>query len=217
MTHRREIDDYVDELYAEAHETERVKEKKEEISMKLSESMREFEQSGVSDQDAFEEAIVNTKNLQGFTDRCENKNILDGTSTEQHVHPSMTNKLSIAGMVAGIGFLLLGIVMSMNISLFGIYTTAAPAMFFYAVLGGMLFTYSLLARKIRVDKNMTHQRAALYACAVGAMLFAIFVTITVGYYTSNWLAGIVSFALFFIVGLALFMHLLFSNEAERNQ
>lgn len=86
MTHRREIDDYVDELYAEAHETERVKEKKEEISMKLSESMREFEQSGVSDQDAFEEAIVNTKNLQGFTDRCENKNILDGTSTEQHVH-----------------------------------------------------------------------------------------------------------------------------------
>lgn len=28
MTHRREIDDYVDELYAEAHETERVKEKK---------------------------------------------------------------------------------------------------------------------------------------------------------------------------------------------
>lgn len=64
---------------------------------------------------------------------------------------------------------------------------------------------------------MTHQRAALYACAVGAMLFAIFVTITVGYYTSNWLAGIVSFALFFIVGLALFMHLLFSNEAERNQ
>lgn len=68
MTHRREIDDYVDELYAEAHETERVKEKKEEISMKLSESMREFEQSGVSDQDAFEEAIVNTKNLQGFTE-----------------------------------------------------------------------------------------------------------------------------------------------------
>ena len=82
MTHRREIDDYVDELYAEAHETERVKEKKEEISMKLSESMREFEQSGVSDQDAFEEAIVNTKNLQGFTDRCENKNILDSIETD---------------------------------------------------------------------------------------------------------------------------------------
>ncbi|MFC0015828.1 MULTISPECIES: hypothetical protein [Allobacillus] len=217
MSYRREIDDYVDELYADANETERVKEKKEEISMKLSESMRELEQSGVSDQDAFEEAIVNTKNLQGFSDRCENKNILDGTSTEQHVYPSMTNKLSIAGMVAGIGFLLLGIVMSMNISLFGIYTTAAPAMFFYAVLGGMLFTYSLLARKIRVDKNMTHQRVALYACAVGAMLFAVFVTITVGYYTSNWLAGMVSFALFFIVGLALFIHLLFSNEVEKNQ
>ena len=97
MTHRREIDDYVDELYAEAHETERVKEKKEEISMKLSESMREFEQSGVSDQDAFEEAIVNTKNLQGFTDRCENKNILDSIDyiTGNYILPLGTMLMAI--------------------------------------------------------------------------------------------------------------------------
>ncbi len=36
MAYRREIDDYVDELYEDANETERVKAKKEEISMKLS-------------------------------------------------------------------------------------------------------------------------------------------------------------------------------------
>ena len=217
MAYRREIDDYVDELYEDANETERVKAKKEEISMKLSERMSELENNGMNDQDAFQEAIVSTKNLQGFTDRCENKNILDGTSTEQHVYSSMTNKLSIVGMLAGIVFILLGTVMSLNISVFGIYSNAAPAMFFYVVLGGMIFTYSFMARKIRIKKNMTHRRAFMYALAVGSILFAIFIALTVGVSTSNWFIGILAFSVFLIVGLALFYQLLMTNEPSKNQ
>ncbi len=217
MAYRREIDDYVDELYEDANETERVKAKKEEISMKLSERMSELENNGMNDQDAFQEAIVSTKNLQGFTDRCENKNILDGTSTEQHVYSSMTSKLSIAGMLAGIVFILLGTVMSLNISVFGIYSNAAPAMFFYVVLGGMIFTYSFMARKIRIKKNMTHRRAFMYALAVGSILFAIFIALTVGVSTSNWFIGILAFSVFLIVGLALFYQLLMTNEPSKNQ
>lgn len=217
MAYRREIDDYVDELYEDANETERVKAKKEEISMKLSERMSELENNGMNDQDAFQEAIVSTKNLQGFTDRCENKNILDGTSTEQHVYSSMTSKLSIAGMLAGIVFILLGTVMLLNISVFGIYSNAAPAMFFYVVLGGMIFTYSFMARKIRIKKNMTHRRAFMYALAVGSILFAIFIALTVGVSTSNWFIGILAFSVFLIVGLALFYQLLMTNEPSKNQ
>ena len=179
--------------------------------------MSELENNGMNDQDAFQEAIVSTKNLQGFTDRCENKNILDGTSTEQHVYSSMTNKLSIVGMLAGIVFILLGTVMSLNISVFGIYSNAAPAMFFYVVLGGMIFTYSFMARKIRIKKNMTHRRAFMYALAVGSILFAIFIALTVGVSTSNWFIGILAFSVFLIVGLALFYQLLMTNEPSKNQ
>src|SRR5699024_9943979 len=112
----------------------------------------------------------------------------------------------------GILTILFGILTTLMLYFMEIPSVAVTGLSIFIVVGGAILTYSLLTRETRKKYAMKTGRAILYSDSVGLLLFSLFVAFTTGLATSEIFTAISSFMVFFLVGVGIFLSLLFTGQ-----
>ncbi|PKR77126.1 hypothetical protein CEY16_10290 [Halalkalibacillus sediminis] len=214
MDLNKKVKEYVDSLFKDVGESQQLFDLKQELITNMHERIKDYRTKGMSEEEAFKEAKVSMGDLSGLVDdmRTHGQN-----EAKQQVYSSMTNRISIGGIVIGSILILFGLLMSLSMFFMDIERAAVPATGIFAVAGGTILTYSILTRESSSVFGMNKIRAGLYAIAVGVMLFSIFVALTSGLATGEMFIAISTFTVFFIGGFGLWLGLLLTTKSTRKK
>ncbi|CAG9620323.1 permease prefix domain 1-containing protein [Sutcliffiella rhizosphaerae] len=216
MKNQRDLDkkihSYVDNLFSGVGESQQLFDLKEELTTNLKEKIADYKKAGMDEKEAFNEAVSSMGDLSGLVDDMRE---VGKDKAKQAVYSSMTDRISAAGLITGILIISFGILTTAMLFFMGLQlqSVAGPAIF--VVFGIALVTYSWLTRETKKKYAMNKIRAILYSVAIGLLAFSLFVAFTAGFATGEMYIAISSFMVFFLIGLGLFLGLLFTGTDRR--
>lgn len=208
----RKVQKYIDDLFAGVGESQELFELKEELATNIKEKISDYISDGMEEEEAFKEAIISMGDLSGLVDDMRK---LGQDKAKASVYTTMTARISTAGMIAGILLILFGVLTSSMLYFMNVpaVSVAGPGVFIVA--GGTLLIYSVLTKETHNKYGMNKVRAALYALAVGLILFGVYTAAAAGAATGEVFIAIGAFMIFFLIGLGLFLSLIFSGTHRR--
>lgn len=208
----RKIKKYVDDLFSGVGESQALFELKEELTTNMKEKIADYQTRGMGEEQAFKEAVVSMGDLSGLV---EDMRKVGQDTAKYSIYSSMTNRISIAGIIAGVLLILFGALTITMLYFMDLAYADISGSGIFIVAGGALLTYSLLTRETRKRYGMNKIRAALYALSVGIILFSLFTGIITQFATGETHAAIASFMVFFLVGIGLFLYLILTGTDRR--
>lgn len=205
---------YIDDLFRDVGPSRELLDLKEELAANLRDKVADLQARGIDEEQAFREAVISMGDLSGLVDDMRR---LGREQAREAVYITKNNRLSALGIVAGVLLMLFGLFnVLMLYTMGGVPGQAVAGNGIFAVAGGALLTYSLLIRETRRRYGMNPIRAALYALAVGLVLFGIFVGVTSRFATGQLYIGIAATMVFFMAGTGLFLYLVLT-ERDRSK
>ncbi|MCP3027770.1 permease prefix domain 1-containing protein [Halobacillus sp. A5] len=210
----KKINTYLNKEFTGIGESQQLYELKEELSINLKERTKDYEKKGQTEDEAFKEAVSSMGDLSGLK---EDMRRLGEDQARKEVYTSMASRVSAAGLIVGILVIVFGALTTLMLSFMDLPSEAVTGPAIFIVAGGALITYSLLTRETSKYYAMTKVRALLYTLAVGTVLFSLFTAFTSGFATGEMFIAISSFMVFFIIGLGLWLSLLFTVRTSRRK
>ncbi|WP_101842003.1 permease prefix domain 1-containing protein [Halobacillus sp. Marseille-P3879] len=210
----KKVKTYLDQEFSGVGESQQLYELKEELTVNLKEKARDFEKEGKSEDEAFKQATHSMGDLTGLKEDMRRHG---EDQTKKEIYTSMASRVSAAGLIVGILVIVFGALTTAMLYFMGLPGVAVTGPAIFVVAGGALVTYSLLTRETRKYYAMRKGRALLYALAIGIILFSLFVAFTSGLATGEVFIAISSFMVFFIIGLGLWLTLLFTQQTSRRK
>jgi hypothetical protein len=208
----KKVNTYVDHLFSGVGDSQQLFELKEELAINLREKIGDFKKSGMPEEEAFKQAVSSMGDLSGLVDDMRE---LGQDKAKQAVYSTMTERVSMAGLVVGILVILFGILTTAMLYFMNLSVEAVSGPAIFVVLGGAVVTYSFLTRESSRKYAMNKVRALLYTLAVGLILFSLFVACVSGFATGEMFIAISSFMVFFLLGIGLLLSLLFSGTNRK--
>ena len=204
----KKVTAYIDSLFSGVGPSQQLFDLKEELITNLKEKIADIKSRGLDDEQAFKEAVISMGDLSGLVDDMRR---VGQDTAKQGVYSSMTNRISTAGIVAGVLLILFG--MFTVAILYFMEMEAVPVIgsSIFIVGGGALLTYSILTRETRHKYGMNKIRAAFYALAIGLILFSIFTSLTSRFATGEMFIAIGSLMVFSMPGIGLFLLLVLTG------
>ncbi|WP_173915263.1 permease prefix domain 1-containing protein [Halobacillus sp. Marseille-Q1614] len=210
----KKIHTYLDREFAGIGESQQLYELKEELAINLKEKTKDYEKAGQTEEKAFKEAISTMGDLSGLK---EDMRRLGEDKARKEVYTSMSSRISAAGLIVGILVIVFGALTTAMLYFMDLPGEAVTGPAFFIVIGGSLAAYSMLTRETAKYYAMTKGRALLYTLAVGLILFSLFTAVTSGIATGEMFIAISSFMVFFMIGLGLWLVLLFTTRISRKK
>ncbi|MGI5910965.1 MAG: permease prefix domain 1-containing protein [Syntrophomonadaceae bacterium] len=199
---------YIDNLFSGVGTSQQLFDLKEELATNIKEKIFDIKSRGLDDEQAFKEAIISMGDLKGLVDDMRK---LGQDIAKQNVYSTMTFRISTAGIVAGVLLMLFGILTVTMLYFMRLEPVAVTGSGVFIIAGGALFTYSLLTRETSKKYAMNKIRAALYALAIGLILFSIFVAVTSYFATGEMFIAIGGLMVFLLAGIGLFLILVLTG------
>lgn len=210
----KQIDEYINHLFAGVGASQQLYELKEELAVNLREKIQDIKARGLNDEDAFREAVCSMGDLSGLV---EDMRKVGQDTAKQTVYTSMTARISTAGIVIGVMLILFGLFTSAMLYFMSGFGVVSLGSGIFLVVGGAILTYSILARETTDRYAMNKIRAALYAVAVGLLLFSLFTGLMTRYATGEMFIAVASVMVFFISGTGLLLALILTGSDRRKQ
>ncbi|GEN46043.1 permease prefix domain 1-containing protein [Alkalibacillus haloalkaliphilus] len=214
MNLNQEVKKYVDDLFNGVGESQQLFDLKQELVTNMHERIQDYKSKGMTDEEALKEAQASLGDLGGLVEDMREHG---KDQVRQEVYSSMTNRISIGSLVIGTVLILFGLLMSVSMFFMEVEAVAIPGTGIFAVVGGAILTYGLLAKETEKYYAMSSVRAVLYASAIGTILFAIFVALTSGLATGEMFVAITSFTVFFVIGFGLLLALFLTTKVRRRK
>jgi hypothetical protein len=203
---------YIDKLFSGVGASQQLFDLKEELTTNMKEKIADYTERGMNPEEAFKEAVISMGDLSGLVDDMRE---IGKDKAKQEVYSSMTARVSIAGIIAGVLLILFSVFTALTTYFMKLPGTAVTGTGIFAVAGGALLTYSLLTRETSGKYAMNKARAGLYALAVGIILFGAFVAASSGFATGEMFIAVGSLMVFALVGIGLLMFLLLTGSSRR--
>lgn len=208
------ISAYIDALFTGVGASQQLFDLKEEITTNLNEKTLDYKNKGISEDQAFKEAIVSLGDLSGLVAEMRQ---IGQDKAKQAVYSTMTARISLAGTIAGALIILFGFFNVAMLYFMKLDAVSISGSGIFIVAGGALLTYSLLTRETRQKYAMHRIRAALYALSVGLLLFGMFSAAVAGFATGEMFIAIASLMIFFLVGFGVFLFLILTGPDRRKR
>lgn len=208
----KKIESYVNQLFTGVGESQQLFELKEELTTNLKEKINDYKKMGMDEKEAFKEAVSSLGDLSGLVD---DMRVLGQDKAKQAVYTNMTARVSTAGLIIGVLVILFGVLTTAMFYYMDLPLQAVPGPAIFIVLGGAIVTYSLLTRETNQKYAMNKVRALLYSLSIGFILFSLFVAFVTRLATGEMFIAISSFMVFFLVGIGLFLGLIFSGTDRK--
>lgn len=208
----KKVKAYIDHLFSEVGETQQLFDLKEELFTNMKEKIADYAQRGIDEEQAFKEAVASMGDLSGLVDDMRK---LGQDTAKQTVYSTMTARISMVGIVAGVLLALFGIFTIAMTYFMQLPGEAVAGNGVFIVAGGALMTYSILTRETQKKYAMNKFRALLYSLSIGIILFAIFTSVMSLLATNEMFIAIGSLMVFFLVGIGLFLVLILSGRSRR--
>jgi hypothetical protein len=205
----KKVNSYIDQLFSGVGESQQLFDLKEELATNLKEKISDYRKAGMDEKEAYREAVSSLGDLSGLVDDIRE---IGQDRTKQAIYTSLSSRVSTVGLITGILTILFGILTTLMLYFMEIPSVAVTGLSIFIVVGGAILTYSLLTRETRKKYAMKTGRAILYSVSVGLILFSLFVAFTTGLATSEIFTAISSFMVFFLVGVGIFLSLLFTGQ-----
>jgi hypothetical protein len=200
---------YIDNLFSGVGTSQQLFDLKEELATNIKEKIFDIKSRGLDDEQAFKEAIISMGDLKGLVDDMRK---LGQDIAKQNVYSTMTfpyfNRRHCCRSFADAIWDIDGISMLYFMRLEPVAVTGSGV---FIIAGGALFTYSLLTRETSKKYAMNKIRAALYALAIGLILFSIFVAVTSYFATGEMFIAIGGLMVFLLAGIGLFLILVLTG------
>jgi hypothetical protein len=206
------VKSYVDKLFSGVGASQQLYELKEEIAINLKEKTLDYIARGMDEQQAFQEAVISMGDLSGLV---ADMRLLGQDKARQAVYSTMTARISLAGIILGVLLTLFGILTIAMLYFMELPGVAVAGSGVFVVAGGALITYSLLTRETAQKYAMNKIRAALYALAIGLILFGINTAFISRYATGEMFIAIGSLMVFLLGGIGLFLFLILTGSDRR--
>lgn len=203
---------YVDGLFSGVGESQQLFDLKEELTTNLKEKIADYKKAGMDESAAFKEAASSMGDLSGLVDDMRE---VGQDKAKKEIYSSMTARISAAGLITGILLILFGVLTSAMLFFMGLQLEAVTGTAIFAVIGIAIITYSALTRETSKKYAMNKVRAIFYAVSVGLIAFSLYVAFTSGFATGEMYIAISSFMLFFIIGIGLWLSLVFTGTDRR--
>ncbi|WP_237664944.1 permease prefix domain 1-containing protein [Sutcliffiella horikoshii] len=208
----KKIHAYVDGLFSGVGESQQLYDLKEELATNLKEKIADYKKAGMDESTAFKEAVSSMGDLSGLVDDMRE---VGQDKAKQAVYSSMTERIAVAGLITGILLILFGVLTTAMLFFMGLQLEAVTGTAIFTVFGIAIITYSALTRETSKKYAMNKIRAIFYAVAIGLIAFSLYVAFTSGFATGEMYIAISSFMIFFIIGLGLWLGLLFTGTDRR--
>jgi hypothetical protein len=208
---------YTDKLFAGVGESQQLFDLKEELAINIKEKTADNETKGMDEEQAFREAVISMGDLSGLIDDMRK---LGQDKARRAVYSSITTRISIAGIIAGVLLILFGLFTSAMLYLMedpGITATAVTGSGIFVVVGGALLTYSILTRETDKKYAVNKFRAALYALSIGLFLFGIFTSTVTYFEVAESFIPVASLMIFFLPAVGLFLYLILTERDRRKE
>ncbi|MDQ0159327.1 permease prefix domain 1-containing protein [Alkalibacillus salilacus] len=214
MNLNRDVQQYVDDLFKGVSESQQLFDLKQELITNMHARISDYQKQGMSDEEAFQEAKASMGDMSGLVEDMRQHG---ADESKQTVYTSMTNRMAVGALVIGSMLIVFGLLMSVSMMFMEVEPVAVPGAGIFAVIGGVFLTYGILTRETKTMYAMQRLRAALYAVAVGFMLFAIFTAVISGLATGELFIGFSAFTVFFVIGFGLWLSLLLMTRVSRRK
>ncbi|HHY25941.1 MAG TPA: hypothetical protein GX523_04165 [Desulfitobacterium dehalogenans] len=203
---------YIDALFAGVGASQQLFDLKEEIATSLKEKTLDYKNRGISEEQAFKEAIVSLGDLSGLVAEIRQ---IGQDEAKQAVYSTMAARISLAGIIAGSLIILFGFFNIAMLYFMKLDAVSVSGSGIFIVAGGALLAYSLLTMETRSRYAMNKVRAGLYAMSVGLMLFGMFSAVVTGLATGELFIAITSLIVFFLLGFGVFLFLILTGSDRR--
>ncbi len=210
----RKVKRYIDNLFTDIGESQQLFDLKEELTTNMKEKITDYKSRGMEEDQAFKEAVVSMGDLSGLVDDMRK---VGQDKAKQSVYAAMSNRISTAGIVVGSLLILFGILTTAMLFFMDLPSESVVGSAVFVVPGGALITYSGLTRETQKRYGMNKIRAGLYAISVALLLFAAFVGVISGFATNEVFIAVSSSMLFLLVGVGLFLALIFTGSDRRKK
>ncbi len=208
----KRIVDFIDTLFVEVGPSQQLFDLKEELATNMKERILDFQARGIDADAAFKEAVIAMGDLSGLVDDMRR---IGQDTAKQSVYSSMSARISTIGLVSGVLLVLFGVLTSAMVYYMNISGVAAAGNGVFVVAGGVLVTYSFLTRETSRKYAMNKVRAALFALAIGLVLFAVFTAIMTHLAVGEMYITIASLMVFLLTGIGLFLFLVLTGTDRR--
>lgn len=206
---------FLDNTFSGVGASQQLFDLKEELATNIKEKIADYKTRGMEEEQAFKEAVISLGDLSGLVDDMRR---IGQDSTRQAVYSTMTARISLAGIIAGVLLILFGILTSAMLYFMylpDLVSVAGPGIFIVG--GAALFTYSFLTRETPKKYGMNKIRAAFYALSIGLILFAFFTAVTTRFATGETFIAIASLMVFLLAGIGLFLFLILTERDRRKE
>jgi hypothetical protein len=210
----RKIQKYIDDLFSEVGKTQELFDMKEELTTNLKEKITDYKYRGMEEEKAFKEAVISIGDLSGLVDDMRKRG---QDQAKQSVYSIRAARISTAGLITGTVLVLFGLFNSLMVLFMDVPVVSVVGPFIFIVGGGALLTYSALTRETSKKYAMNKSRAALYALAIGLVLFGFHAAGASGLATGEMFTAISSLMVFFIAGIGLFLGLMLTGSTRRKE
>ncbi|MFA9456870.1 permease prefix domain 1-containing protein [Halalkalibacter sp. AB-rgal2] len=205
---------YVDRLFVGIGDSQQLFDLKEELTTNLSEKMSDYKNTGMTEEEAFKEAIRSLGDLSALVNEMRE---IGQNQAKQAVYTSMSSRVSAAGIVIGTLIILFGLLTCAMLYSMGLSMDISSSALIFVVIGAPLVIYSVLTRESKTKYAMNRVRALLYSIAIGVILFSILVTALSGFATGEVFIAMSVFMVFFLIGIGIWLSLLFTGTGRRKE
>ncbi|EZH64889.1 hypothetical protein DH09_20490 [Bacillaceae bacterium JMAK1] len=210
----RKIETYINHLFKNVGSSQEAYEMKEELFSNMKEKISDYKSRGLEEDQAFKEAKASLGDLSGLIEDLQRSS---QEEAKQNMYTSKSARISKVGIVASAVLILFGTLTSLMLVFMDLESVSVVGPNIFTVSGGALLVYSILTIETTKRYAMHQGRAALYALAIGTMLFAVFVGFSAGAATGEMFIAISSLMVFLIAGFALWLGLLLSGRSRKKQ
>ncbi len=191
------IENYLDSLFDDIHETKQVRELKEEMAANLLDKINDFIANGDNKEKAFKKGVASLGNVDELIN---NLRTASQAKVERNLlKPKPLNKKHVMGYMTATVVLLLGFVVAgivyllSNNVIYGVATFVS-----FAVVSSALYVYYGLTQETAFNYGMKAPRALAYSVASAATLAGIFMPLLL-YLNGNRLVAVFTVLLLLII------------------
>lgn len=209
---------YVDRLFQDYEDTQELRDFKEEIVANLRERIKELQNKGIPEEEAFEQAVAELGDITQIAEEI-SKQKRKEVIGQMYIHAKVPmSKYHAIGYVVAVGAILFGLLAALivHVSTGELYTAIASLLPFTAIPAAMLVFLRLTQETTRVFP-MGWQRAALYAVAVGAVVFGLGTAVMLYFMEAKMLEAVYGTLIAFGVPGFCLVAFLVLTEKDRNK